>query len=215
MFEMHFQKEGFHVERELWGCFPWDSETQGTSKTEKEGRQRVLGLIPTNPRGDLGKPNLAWVISLGAGWKKMSSKARLYQRGGSHEVPPSSGKGSRNARPLPSLLEQAQRYRCQCLSQDAHTHSRRGGQRGARPDFVWPGLTLGLVLSGTRARSPWGLSRRSSDNAPWIALFRPAQPWAARLYLRPQGRKSRKQLKVFLSPLPTPFSDGLEGTWGD
>lgn len=104
--------------------------------------------------------------------------------------------------PLPSLLRQTSPYRCQCLSQDAHTRSLRGRQRGAEAGFVWAGISLGLVLSATRPRSP-----RGARGCPCGALitpvmnrpFQPRSPWAAKLYLRPRGRKSRKQLKAFLS----------------
>lgn len=134
----------------------------------------------------------------------MSSKSQLRQRGGSHEVTPSSGKGSRYPRALPSLLQQAAAYRCQCLCRDAHTRSPRGRQRGAQPLLVWPGISLGLVLSATRARSPRGPSRRSADNARHESPFSAPRAVGSRplsAALRKEKQKPAKSLSFPLLPV--------------
>lgn len=130
----------------------------------------MLGAIRANPRGDLGNANLAELWASEQGGRRNPNLAELSdsEQGGRRcQANLSSIRGEGATRflhalgkapdiraPFPLSLSRPS-FIAASVSLSMPTHSPRGGrQRGARPVFVWAGISSGLVLSATRARSP-------------------------------------------------------------
>lgn len=199
---MHFPKQGFHVAMFLLSLVYKHSlcEARGTWKRRKEGRQRVLGAIRANPDGDLGKANLAELSASEQGGGRCQANLSSIRGEGATRFLHALGKAPDIRAPLsssrPSLIAAR-------VSLWMPTHCPRGGrQRGARPVFVWAGISLGLVLSATRARSPRGLSRRGADNGGHESPFSAPRAVGSQA-LSVASRKEKQKPAKSLSFLPS------------